>query len=103
MLFDEITLTNDNVINIIEFITLLGFLFLAILTFVSYRKLKAKLLLYIALAFSVLVISLVFQVVLPLIESINASIGEITLDTIGEAIQFIAAALFFIGLKLIKK
>jgi hypothetical protein len=102
MAVTEIILTNEIFISVLQFASLIGFAFLAVLTFISYRKLQAKMLVYIAWAFTVIAISLVFQVVLPLMESV-LPISEITLDTIGEAIQFIAAFLFFTGLKLIKK
>ena len=99
MLFQEVILTSETVITTLEFIALIGFGILAVITYIAYGKLNARMLLYIALAFTVLFISLIFQVVLPLVQTV---LPEDILDLTGEIIQFFAAFLFLAGLKLIK-
>ena len=98
----ETVLTNEILIEILEIIALAGFGFLSLLTFKSYSQIKAKMLLYIALAFLVIFISLLFELSIPLIEDL-VSFDEAYLEIIAESIQFIAAFLFLTGLKLIKK
>ena len=102
MLWQEVTLTSPILITTLEFIALIGFGILAIITFIAYGNLNSKMLLYIALAFTVLFISMIFQVVLPLMSTVFPGDTDI-FDITGEIIQFFAAFLFLAGLKLIKE
>jgi hypothetical protein len=97
-----ITMFGEEFIYLLEIIALIGFSFLSCFTLVSYSKLKSKLLLFIALAFTVMSLSLILSLFfLDYLISITSIEGPY-LESIIEGMQFLAAFLFFYGLKLLK-
>ncbi|HEY0090281.1 MAG TPA: hypothetical protein VGB37_15640, partial [Candidatus Lokiarchaeia archaeon] len=90
-------LTTPEVVLLIQLIAIFGFLFLAAYTMYAYLKMKYKTTLYISLAFTVIAISIVFNItIVPLVEENFGEAGII--EAIFESIQFLAAFLFFYGL-----
>ena len=86
----SLILTNDLIIILIQVITIIGFFFLSIFTLYSYRKLRNKTLLYISVAFCVIAISIIFKIIIGLLEDF-IMIESAYLEAIIEAKQFIAA------------
>ncbi len=94
-------LTNAEVILTLDIITLLGFTFLGIFTLRSYASVKNRLILFISLAYFTIAVSILLGfLVLPQAETLG--ISEAYLEAMIEGIQFLAAFLFFYGLKMIK-
>ena len=93
--------TSQQVIFIIQLISIFGYLFLALFTLMSYRKAKNKTLLFISIGFAVIAISIILKLtLLPIL-------GDILLESeiweaIFEGTQFIAAFCFFYGIRVIK-
>lgn len=97
----SLTLTNPEFIDAIQIIAIVGFIFLALFTLRSYFKIKERLILFISLAFLVLALSIIFKMtIVP--EAGILGIEEEYLEALTEGIQFLAAFLFFYGLKMIK-
>ena len=81
---------------------MIGYLFLAVYTIISYVKLKNRTLLFISLAFIVIALSIVLEfTLLPFIEGLM--LEEAYVEAIFEGTQFIAAFFFFYGLRIIKR
>lgn len=97
----SLIITNDIVIFLIQLLTIMGFIFLSIFTLFSYKRLKNKTLLYISIAFLIIAISIILKIIIGLIEDFIL-IESAYIEAIVEATQFIAAFLFFYGLKHIK-
>lgn len=98
----SITLTNDWIILIIQIILLVGFTFLSIYTFISYKKINQKTLFFIFLAFLTISISIILELILLPFED-DLLLEEPYIEGIIESTQFIAAFFFFYGLRIIKK
>jgi len=97
----EITLTSLDIILLLQIVTIVGFGFLTVLTFRAYRQLKSRLVLFIALAYLVIAISTLLRITwVPAVEA--AGLEEAYLEAVIEAVQFLAAFLFFYGLKILK-
>ena len=96
------SILGEEFILILQILAIIGFSFLSVFTIVSYLKRRTKLLLYIAAAFGVISFSIIFAVFF--FESLVLIIGidEPYLEAILESIQFLAAFLFFYGLKMLK-
>lgn len=87
---------------IIQIVAIIGFLSLAGYTMYTYMKMKNPTILYISLAFAVIAISIILKItILPFAGGF--AVEEEILEAIFEGTQFLAAFLFFIGLRLIKK
>lgn len=98
----SIIVTSPVVVLIMQFISIVGYFFLFAFTLISYKKLHNRTLLFISLAFLVITISVILEVVLPLYEEMFP-IEESYIEASFESIQFIAAFFFFYGLRIIKK
>ncbi|MHA1148182.1 MAG: hypothetical protein ACTSR8_08045 [Promethearchaeota archaeon] len=98
----SIALTNPEIILTIQIIAIIGYFILGAYTLISYQKLNNSMLLFIAFAFVVIAISIILKV---LVESIAETIiiEEPYLEATFEATQFLAAFLFFYGLRVIKR
>ena len=95
-------LTNTSIITGIQILTLIGFAFLAIYTYISYRKLQNATLLYVSIGFLIISLSIIFEfLLLPHAETLP--IEEPYVEGMFESIQFLAAFFFFFGLRVIKK
>jgi hypothetical protein len=96
-----ITLTNDSVIFVLNVCVLVGFFFLGAFTIRSYHITKSRLVKFIGIAYFIIALSnLLVLLLIPIAPMIN--ISDEYLEAIIESIQFLAAFLFFYGLKLIK-
>jgi len=96
------TLTSPDVILIIQVISIIGYLILFGYTLISYRKIKNPTLLYISLAFAIIAISILLKVTLLPFEEFFV-IEKEYVEAMFEGSQFIAAFLFFYGLRIIKQ
>ena len=95
-------ISNEAFILTLQISSIVGFLFLAIYTIITYTRFKNRVILYISLGFFVIAISIFLRiVVVPIIE--NLLIEEAYFESIFEASQFLAAFFFFYGLKIMKK
>ena len=82
-------------------IVVVGFLFFGVFTARAYQKLKSRMLLFICLAYFTLAVSdLLVLVLLP--QAGSFGIDPEYIEASVEAVQFLAALFFFIGLRLIK-
>ena len=93
--------TSPEVILLIQIISIIGYLFLAIFTLISYKRARNKTLLYISFGFAVIAVSIILKIaILPILGDILVE-SEIW-EAIFEGTQFIAAFCFFYGLRVIK-
>ena len=90
----SLILTSPEVILTIQIISIIGYVFLAIYTTISYKKLQNKTLLYISIAFAVIALSLILKVTILPFEDMFL-VEEAYIEAIFESIQFLAAFLFF--------
>ncbi|MFW9863928.1 MAG: hypothetical protein ACFFEX_12295 [Candidatus Thorarchaeota archaeon] len=94
----SIVWTDPLVILSLQVIAGIGFLFLGIYTLLSYSRMKSRTLLLIGIAFLVVAASIVMKItVIP--QAAVIGIEEEYLEAIVEGVQFIAGALFFLGLQ----
>ncbi|MFW9802985.1 MAG: hypothetical protein ACFFFC_10050 [Candidatus Thorarchaeota archaeon] len=94
----SIVWTDPLVILSLQVIAGIGFLFLGIYTLFSYSRMKSRTLLLIGIAFLVVAASIVMKItVIP--QAAVIGIEEEYLEAIVEGVQFIAGALFFLGLQ----
>ncbi len=98
----SIIITSPEVVLTMQIISIVGYLVLFVYTLISYKKLENHTLLFISLAFLVIAISVILEVVLLPYEDLFP-VQEEYIEASFESIQFLAAFFFFYGLRIIKR
>ncbi|MFW9959012.1 MAG: hypothetical protein ACFFCT_13155 [Candidatus Odinarchaeota archaeon] len=90
--------TDPIIILLLQVIAGFGFLFLGLYTLFSYSRMKSRTLLLLGFAFLVVAVSIIMKfTILP--QAAMFAIEEEYVEAMVEGVQFVAGALFFLGLK----
>ena len=96
----SINIISAEFVLILQYISIIGYFILAGYTFVSYHRIKNRMLMFISLGFATISISIILLIFITPILAIF--IQESYIEAIFEGTQFVAAFFFFYGLRLIK-
>lgn len=96
------TLTSPDIILLIQITSIIGYLILFGYTLISYKKIKNPTLLYISFAFAIIAISILLKITVLPFEAFFI-IEKEYVEAIFEGTQFLAAFLFFYGLRIIRQ